>query len=1087
MVFLSALTAITARKGTTNVVSSNVGKVEQIQQVLSEPEVDLWKLRELALSEGGLVNDTIRRRAWPKLIGLITHCESNHSLRSNSVGDLFAPNSLVSVVSTYPQRRSSSQFSMDDDHLSTRAVSGQEIDDAISDGSSNAAEDVDAPPPADASAPAQSNPQVRRYSQLAAFIRNSPQFHNLHRDDVSISSNTTSSVANMGSGRRSYNLPLLATSLDFRQIELDAKRSTWHLLTGDQRIQRLQMEHKSDRRVARLISRKQRRLVNLLNYTLVKSYSQTSPDKLRYYQGYHDVACIFMSALGGCTALQPPSVNVPQDMQAMAAAMGLDLPSRVLAKVSLTHLRDFLKPDFKDLQTALELTLFPMIAKLDMAVHDCLRQADMQPFFALSWVITWFSHEVRDTELAKRIFDLFLVSHPLMPIYLAIAMVLHPTNREIILTVERDFGTIHQTLRNLTKNSSMTGWKYRPGDGYVSDDGEEQEADEEEEEVQADSIEQAGIAGDFEKIRSELVTEDPNGTAMSSVSTWVENLAEGQARVPFQELIDMALDFMRLLPPRKLLPLAVRYYGGPHVAALIANSPDISLFADPPNWAVRSRATADWVYHQRALVARKRSNVEMSNYFSAEEEEDEEEERWKSVLLLRRKSLAVIALGFGEGDNRLRKKKKRRRAIIIGAVGVALVAIVAGVVWKMYSSSKESPSSDPSKDVCILDDFTKDVCTPRVADKESASRKLEFPVLRLNQRPRRPLNRFPERSEVKMHSKLGPRGETYGGHFEGNVLGAQGPRGESSGGKTDLPFMAFQGSGFMSADSAKMQFVGTNRDDEPRKPDGGLAVPFTKVRFNLFPSKTLVRRIGKKTSNTFVKFVRAGRTFLARADLGRKRAVGQLESSMVSLNAVVHQMTKKTSSKFLQVASAGQRMLKSADLRRKRALNQVQLALDRIPDHDRNIEEYLARKVAQYTLKTGLAVASIGREFVEMLVSDPAENIEEEFGRNVIEHTQKAGRMVVSAGRALVGRTMGENPEELLQVFARIVHGKWQNGLVGPTTTKVLSESNKKGVLKALSAAVEFLDRPLAEGLDTVLGWLNEPLDLWSSSQSSDQ
>jgi hypothetical protein len=31
-------------------------KAEQINLVLSEPDVDLWKLRELALTEGGLVN-----------------------------------------------------------------------------------------------------------------------------------------------------------------------------------------------------------------------------------------------------------------------------------------------------------------------------------------------------------------------------------------------------------------------------------------------------------------------------------------------------------------------------------------------------------------------------------------------------------------------------------------------------------------------------------------------------------------------------------------------------------------------------------------------------------------------------------------------------------------------------------------------------------------------------------------------------------------------------------------------------------------------------------------------------------------------
>jgi hypothetical protein len=33
-------------------------KAEQINLVLSEPDVDLWKLRELALTEGGLVNGT---------------------------------------------------------------------------------------------------------------------------------------------------------------------------------------------------------------------------------------------------------------------------------------------------------------------------------------------------------------------------------------------------------------------------------------------------------------------------------------------------------------------------------------------------------------------------------------------------------------------------------------------------------------------------------------------------------------------------------------------------------------------------------------------------------------------------------------------------------------------------------------------------------------------------------------------------------------------------------------------------------------------------------------------------------------------
>ena len=33
-----------------------------------EEEVDLWKLRDLALSRGGLIHAQIRKQAWPKLV-----------------------------------------------------------------------------------------------------------------------------------------------------------------------------------------------------------------------------------------------------------------------------------------------------------------------------------------------------------------------------------------------------------------------------------------------------------------------------------------------------------------------------------------------------------------------------------------------------------------------------------------------------------------------------------------------------------------------------------------------------------------------------------------------------------------------------------------------------------------------------------------------------------------------------------------------------------------------------------------------------------------------------------------------------------
>ena len=43
----------------------------------------------------------------------------------------------------------------------------------------------------------------------------------------------------------------------------------------------------------------------------------------------------------------------------------------------------------------------------------------MPPYYGLSWLITWFAHNVPDLEQIARLFDLFLASHPLMPLYFA--------------------------------------------------------------------------------------------------------------------------------------------------------------------------------------------------------------------------------------------------------------------------------------------------------------------------------------------------------------------------------------------------------------------------------------------------------------------------------------------------------------------------------------------------------------------------------------------------------------------------------------------------------------------------------------------
>lgn len=49
-------------------------------------------------------------------------------------------------------------------------------------------------------------------------------------------------------------------------------------------------------------------------------------------------------------------------------------------------------------------------------------KSGVPPFFALSLFITWFAHNLAELGQAARLFDLFIASHPLMPLYAAVAV-----------------------------------------------------------------------------------------------------------------------------------------------------------------------------------------------------------------------------------------------------------------------------------------------------------------------------------------------------------------------------------------------------------------------------------------------------------------------------------------------------------------------------------------------------------------------------------------------------------------------------------------------------------------------------------------
>ncbi|KAG1688043.1 hypothetical protein DVH05_004453 [Phytophthora capsici] len=191
---------------------------------------------------------------------------------------------------------------------------------------------------------------------------------------------------------------------DAGQVEKDVERSLWH-------YDILQGLKDSERRV------KRRALTQIIMDVL------NANDELFYFQGYHDIVSVFLLTLG----------NSKATLQAVQ-------------HVSNTYQREPMRPGFERVMATTRL-LFPLLDAADEELFQHIRESGVEPFFALPWMITWFAHQLRRFEDVARLFDVFLVSHPLFSLYVSAGVLL--TAREKILRCELDFGTMHGMLSNL--------------------------------------------------------------------------------------------------------------------------------------------------------------------------------------------------------------------------------------------------------------------------------------------------------------------------------------------------------------------------------------------------------------------------------------------------------------------------------------------------------------------------------------------------------------------------------------------------------------------------------------------------------------
>ncbi|KAM3928132.1 TBC1 domain family member 20-like [Leptodactylus fuscus] len=188
---------------------------------------------------------------------------------------------------------------------------------------------------------------------------------------------------------------------DYNQVLMDVRRSFKRFPRGMAEAERCVL---------------QEQLIDMILYVL------SSHPELHYYQGFHDVAVTLL------------------------LTAGLRLGTAMLQTLSTHHLRDFMDPTMERTRSVLSY-LMPLIQSERPALHDFLLRSEVGCIFALSWLITWYGHVLSDFHQVLRLYDFFLASHPLTPVYCAAQMVLMRESE--VLQCDCDMPSVHQLLTKI--------------------------------------------------------------------------------------------------------------------------------------------------------------------------------------------------------------------------------------------------------------------------------------------------------------------------------------------------------------------------------------------------------------------------------------------------------------------------------------------------------------------------------------------------------------------------------------------------------------------------------------------------------------
>lgn len=150
---------------------------------------------------------------------------------------------------------------------------------------------------------------------------------------------------------------------------------------------------------------------------------------LHYYQGFHDVCLTYM------------------------AIYGYQLALKKMEKLIDSHFSIFMQPTMNETQEFL--ALIPIIIGLhDVKLQDFLEQAEVGTIFALSWVITWFSHVLANESDIETIFNYLEQSEDAhLILYLCAEIVIY--KKDELLKLDPEMSTVHHFLSQIPRQQEL--------------------------------------------------------------------------------------------------------------------------------------------------------------------------------------------------------------------------------------------------------------------------------------------------------------------------------------------------------------------------------------------------------------------------------------------------------------------------------------------------------------------------------------------------------------------------------------------------------------------------------------------------------